>query len=89
MMGLFLWFPRLELDSPQGQFGGVRTRAGACTEHAIAEKDEVRCLGGATNKNASSLLWGFFIGTRLELGASIKIPATSKNPMESSVSTPL
>lgn len=23
--------------------GGARTRAGACTEHAAAEKDEVRC----------------------------------------------
>ena len=32
-------------------FGGARTRAGACTEHAAAEKGAARCPGLATDES--------------------------------------
>lgn len=48
------------------QCGGARTRASARTEHVGAEKDGVRCLGGATRKHPTNREV-FFILTELFL----------------------
>jgi hypothetical protein len=52
VVGLFVWppTPSPELDSREAaQFGVAKTRTGIYSEHAGAEKDEARCLGGATD----------------------------------------
>ncbi len=55
-MGLLNWNP-CDFNSGQSsleangvvKFGAARTRADACIERAVVEKDEVRCLTGSTS----------------------------------------
>jgi len=74
-----------------GEFGGARTRAGARTEHAAAEKAEGRYLSSSAKQRTHLCRWVFCYNTLMQPGDTITPagkPGTTPEPAASHPAEP-